>query len=67
MFTSRTMETVFEMSDTNPPTLDPICGMSVDEESALHFVRKGKVFYFCSEQCLRTFTDHFVAKSDSHA
>ncbi len=67
MFTTRTMEAVFEMSETKSPSLDPICGMAVDEESALHFVRNGKIFYFCSEQCLRAFTDHSVMKSHSHA
>jgi YHS domain-containing protein len=30
---------------------DPICGMTVDEATALHAERDGKTFYFCSEHC----------------
>lgn len=36
-------------------TLDPICGMSVDDRNALQLERDGKTFYFCSERCLQTF------------
>ena len=34
---------------------DPICGMTVDEASALHAERNGQTFYFCSEHCRKTF------------
>lgn len=34
---------------------DPVCGMSVDEATAVHAERDGKKFYFCSEHCLKTF------------
>ena len=34
---------------------DPVCGMSVNEETALHAERDGKTFYFCGETCLKTF------------
>lgn len=34
---------------------DPICGMKVDEESALSAVRDGQTFYFCSQHCLQEF------------
>ena len=30
---------------------DPICGMTVDETTALHAERDGQAFYFCSEHC----------------
>jgi Cu+-exporting ATPase len=30
---------------------DPICGMTVDEATALHAERDGETFYFCSEHC----------------
>lgn len=30
---------------------DPICGMDVDEKTALHARRDGKDFYFCSAHC----------------
>ncbi len=36
-------------------TLDPICGMSVDDRTALQLERDGKTFYFCSERCRQTF------------
>ena len=34
---------------------DPICGMAVDEASALHSERDGKTFYFCSDHCRQKF------------
>jgi len=34
---------------------DPICGMTVDEATALHAERDGQTFYFCSEHCRKTF------------
>ncbi len=34
---------------------DPICGMTVDEATALHAERDGKTSYFCSEQRRETF------------
>ena len=36
-------------------TKDPICGMTVDEKTAIHAERDGKTFYFCSEGCLKKF------------
>ena len=34
---------------------DPICGMTVDEASALHTKRDAQTFYFCSDHCRQTF------------
>lgn len=34
---------------------DPICGMNVDETSALRAERDGQTFYFCSEHCRKKF------------
>ncbi len=34
---------------------DPICGMTVDEASALQADREGHAFYFCSERCRQKF------------
>ena len=34
---------------------DPICGMVVDKEKSLSTERGGRRYYFCSENCLRTF------------
>ena len=36
-------------------TKDPICGMTVDEASALHAERDRRTFYFCSDRCRHTF------------
>lgn len=42
---------------TNPKetTKDPICGMIVDEATALPADRDGTKFYFCSEDCRQKF------------
>lgn len=34
---------------------DPICGMTVDEDSALKLTSVGEDYYFCSQNCLRKF------------
>jgi Cu+-exporting ATPase len=34
---------------------DPICGMTVDEATALRAERDGQVFYFCSDHCRKKF------------
>ncbi|MBC7855776.1 MAG: YHS domain-containing protein, partial [Pirellulaceae bacterium] len=34
---------------------DPICGMTVNEATALNAERDGEVFYFCSEHCRKKF------------
>jgi P-type Cu+ transporter len=34
---------------------DPICGMTVDEATALRAERDGQTFYFCSEHCRQEF------------
>ena len=36
-------------------TRDPICGMTVNPDSALHAERDGETHYFCSDECLRQF------------
>ncbi|MBK7046444.1 MAG: YHS domain-containing protein [bacterium] len=38
-------------NEQNSTTRDPICGMSVNEKTALHATRDGETFYFCSEHC----------------
>ena len=40
---------------TTTNTKDPVCGMTVDEASALHAERDGKTFYFCSDHCRQKF------------
>lgn len=34
---------------------DPVCGMKVDEKSALKVEYRGEVYYFCSQHCLEKF------------
>lgn len=34
---------------------DPICGMYIDAQTALHTDRGGKPYYFCSEGCQKKF------------
>jgi P-type Cu+ transporter len=37
-------------------TIDPVCGMEVDErETELQSQYAGKRYYFCSEECQTTF------------
>ncbi len=36
-------------------TTDPMCGMTVDDASALRAERDGQAFYFCSEHCRQKF------------
>lgn len=43
------------MIETKSVTKDPICGMTVDEATALHTKRDGKTFYFCGDHCLQKF------------
>ena len=43
------------MKDLKSVAKDPICGMTVDEASALHAERDGKTFYFCSDHCRQKF------------
>jgi glucose-6-phosphate 1-dehydrogenase len=44
-------------------TRDPICGMSVDPDNALHAERDGETHYFCSDECLQQFLS---AQTDTH-
>ncbi len=43
------------MNESKLQTKDPICGMNVDEATALHAERDGKTFYFCSDHCKQKF------------
>src|SRR5512139_4080260 len=36
---------------------DPVCGMKVDEATAIKRVIGGRTYYFCMESCYRTFVD----------
>ena len=43
------------MLHADPVTKDPICGMPVDEATALQAQLDGKTFYFCCDRCRQTF------------
>jgi len=43
------------MQDSKSVTKDPVCGMTVNEATALHVDRDGKTFYFCSDHCRQKF------------
>ena len=43
------------MKELKSVTKDPICGMAVDEATAIHAERDRKTFYFCSDQCRQKF------------
>lgn len=43
------------MNETKTTSKDPICGMTVDEATALHAERDGETFSFCSDHCRQKF------------
>ena len=43
------------MKQSNSVTKDPVCGMTVDETTAIHTERDGRTFYFCSDHCRQQF------------
>ncbi len=51
---------------------DPVCGMDLDEKTALRSEYKGQTYYFCSPGCKRSFDqepEKYVGKAqaDAHA
>ncbi len=49
------------MKESKTVTKDPICGMTVDESTAIHAERDGKTFYFCSDHCQKKFLSSSVS------
>ena len=43
------------MNSSKTEAIDPICGMTVDTDTALHAERDGKTSYFCGEHCREKF------------
>ena len=43
------------MNESKTETKDLICGMTVDEATALKSERDGKTYFFCSEHCRQKF------------
>jgi YHS domain-containing protein len=52
---SATEKGITTMIESKSATKDSVCGMAVDESSALHAERDGKTFYFCSDHCRQAF------------
>lgn len=48
------------MTESKTVTKDPVCGMTVDEATAIRVERDGKTFYFCSDQCRQKFVSSSV-------
>ena len=48
-------ETDMTMNETTSVIKDPVCGMTVDEATAIHAERDGKKYYFCSDVCRQKF------------
>jgi hypothetical protein len=46
------------MNESKSLTKDPICGMTVDEATAIHAERDSKTFYFCGDHCRDTTGAH---------
>ena len=44
-------------------TKDPVCGMTVDEKTAIYAERDGKGFYFCCDGCRKTFVSSSASSS----
>lgn len=46
---------------------DPVCGMEIDTSQAqAQTTHKGQAYFFCSEECLRTFVEdpeEFIGKA----
>lgn len=45
------------MGNTHTQETDPVCGMTVDSESARSLNYQGEEYFFCSESCQRRFED----------
>lgn len=46
---------------------DPVCGMTVDTDTAIRLSHGSHTHYFCSETCRRTFESDPAAYGDRHA
>lgn len=47
--------------------IDPICGMEVDEATALSAEREGQTFYFCSDSCRQKFIATIPQAAQTHS
>jgi len=49
---------VKDISSQKKNAIDPICGMTVEKNDAIHAKHEGEVYYFCSEHCHETFMNN---------
>ncbi|HEX4331597.1 MAG TPA: heavy metal translocating P-type ATPase [Usitatibacter sp.] len=47
--------------------VDPVCGMTVEDDSPRRFAFDGETYYFCSDHCLRKFSANPVTASKEGA
>jgi len=52
------------VDESNFVTKDPICGITVDEGTAINTEHDGKTFYFCSDQCRQKFLSTLTGKQN---
>ena len=60
------MEEAMKATDSNVTFRDPVCGMTVNEDSAHRYTYAGEVHRFCSSDCLEKYKadpDRFPEKA----
>lgn len=45
------------MSEIHDQVTDPVCGMTIHREDAIHVVHAGITYHFCEAVCADTFRD----------
>ena len=50
-----TVEPKVEIGQPHETAIDPVCGMTVDPESAIERTHAGQSYYFCGEGCAKAF------------
>src|SRR4051812_6794350 len=68
---TKTRRNILKTNARNSMSIDPVCGMEVDEESAAgKYDYKGRTYLFCNPHCLDVFKENpekFLAPADSRA
>lgn len=55
---------------TSTPTIDPVCGLEVEEEQGYGKLQNGHLYRFCSKECLNEFDkdpDKYIEKSNANS
>lgn len=45
------------MSEIQDQVIDPVCGMTIDRDSAIRLIHDGNAYHFCDVACADTFRD----------